>query len=143
MTADSHRKRVLRPAAVWDPNAAGFTHPQPFSQGIEVPAGRLVFVAGQVALDRQGEVIGVGDPARQTEAALENLKHVLAEAGATLAQVVRLTVFMTDMRHFPAIQEVRARYFPEDPPASTTLAVTALVNPALLVEIDAIAVVPD
>ena len=143
MTTESVKKRELRPKNVWDPNAAGFTHAQPFSQGIEAPAGRMVFVAGQVALDKEGDVIGVGDPAKQTEAALENMKLVLAEAGATLDDVVRLTVFMTDMRNFPAIQEVRARYFPKDPPASTTLAITALVNPNLLVEIDAIAVVPD
>lgn len=142
MSADSTGKQVLRPDKVWDPNAAGFGHIQPFSQGIVAPPGRLVFVAGQVALDKEGNVIGVGDPAKQTEAALENMKLVLAEAGATLDDVVRLTVFMTDMRNFPAIQESRARYFPQDPPASTTLAITALVNPNLLVEIDAIAVVP-
>ena len=143
MSADFPRKRVLRPDAVWDPNAAGFAHAQPFSQGIETSAGRLVFVAGQVALDIDGNVIGIDDPAKQTEAALENMKLVLAEAGATLDDVLKLTVFMTQMRHFPAIQEVRARYFPKNPPASTTLAITALVNPDLLVEIDAIAVVPE
>jgi enamine deaminase RidA (YjgF/YER057c/UK114 family) len=61
-------KRVLRPAGVWDPSSVGFDHPQPFSQGMVRDPGRMVFVAGQVALDPGGNVIGVGDPAAQTEA---------------------------------------------------------------------------
>ncbi|MFT7475994.1 MAG: reactive intermediate/imine deaminase [Verrucomicrobiales bacterium] len=134
-------KRVLRPAGVWDPSAAGFDHPQPFSQGIVRDAGRMVFVAGQVALDPEGAVIGVGDPAAQTAATLDNLVTVLAEGGATLDDVVRLTVFLTDMDHLPAVQEVRARYFPNDPPVSSTIQISGLVNPELVVEIDAIAVI--
>ena len=134
-------KHVLRPAGVWDPSSAGFDHPQPFSQGIVCDAGRMVFVAGQVALDTDGAVIGVGDPAAQTEAALENLQRVLNEGGAMLEDVVRLTVFLTDMAYLPAVQEVRARYFPVDPPASSTIEISALVVPELMVEIDSIAVV--
>ena len=134
-------KRVLRPAGVWDPSSAGFDHPQPFSQGIVRDQGRMVFVAGQVALDPEGNVIGVGDPAAQTEATLDNLVTVLTEGGATLDDVVRLTVFLTDIAHLPAVQEVRARYFPNDPPVSSTIEISGLVNPDLVVEIDAIAVV--
>lgn len=137
------RKIVLRPASVWDPNRSGFEHPQPFSQGILAPPGRMVVVAGQVALDKQGQVVGKGDAAAQTEAVLENMKAVLAEAGAHLDHVVRLTVFLTNMAaDFPKVQVVRSRYFPKDPPASTTLGISRLVNPDLLVEIDAIAVIP-
>ena len=99
------------------------------------------FVAGQVALDPEGNVIGVGDPAAQTEATLDNLVTVLTEGGATLDDVVRLTVFLTDIAHLPAVQEVRARYFPNDPPVSSTIEISGLVNPELVVEIDAIAVV--
>ncbi len=134
-------KHVLRPAGVWDPSSAGFEHPQPFSQGIVCESGRMVFAAGQVALDPDGAVIGVGDPAAQTEATLENLQRVLNEGGATLEDVVRLTVFLTDMAYLPAVQEVRARYFPNDPPASSTIEISALVVPDLMIEIDAIAVV--
>lgn len=134
-------KHVLRPAGVWNPADAGFDHPQPFSQGIVCDAGQMVFVAGQVALDADGAVIGAGDPAAQTEATLENLQRVLNEGGATLGDVVRLTVFLTDMAYLPAVQEVRARYFPVDPPASSTIEISALVVPELMVEIDAIAVV--
>lgn len=137
------RKKVLKPAAVWDPNRAGFGHPQPFSQGILAPSGRMVWVAGQVALDEGGNVVGVGDAARQTELALENMKAVLAEAGATLSDVVKLTVFLTDMRNFPQIQEVRSRYFATDPPASSTIGINQLVHPNLLVEIEGLAIVDD
>ena len=143
MSANIGKKQVLRPKKVFDPNKAGFEHPQPFSQGVISPQGRLVVVAGQVALDLKGKVIGKGNPATQTRAALENMKAVLAEAGATLEHVVKLTVFLTNMDDLPKVQEVRARYFPSDPPASSTLSISQLVNPDLLVEIEALAVVPE
>jgi enamine deaminase RidA (YjgF/YER057c/UK114 family) len=136
-------KTVLHAKDVWDPNKAGFEHPQPFSQGISTPAGRTVWTAGQVALDETGAVVGAGDPAKQTEATLENLRRVLAAGGATLSDVVRLTVYLTDMAHLPAIQKVRAQYFPSDPPVSSTIGITCLVNPELVIEIDAVAVVHD
>ena len=86
-------------------------------------------------------MIGKGDPGAQTEATLENLERVLAAGGATLADVVRLTVYLTDMTHLPDVQVVRARYFPVDPPVSSTIGITSLVNPDLLVEIDAVAII--
>jgi reactive intermediate/imine deaminase len=137
-------KVVLRSEKVWDPSGAGFDHPQPFSQGIRVPAkGHLLFIAGQVALDPGGNVVGVGDARTQTRQALENLKTMVEAGGGTLDDVVRLTVFVTDMRLFPEIQEVRAEYFPDSPPASSSIEISGLVHPDLLVEIDAIAVVGD
>lgn len=144
MSAQRVGKAVLRSEKVWDVSRAGFTHPQPFSQGIRVPArGNLLFIAGQVALDREGNVVGVGDARAQTRQALENLKAMVEAGGGTLDDVVRLTVFVTDMRLFPQVQEVRAEYFSQAPPASTSIEVSALVRPELVVEIDAIAVIPD
>ena len=134
-------RSVLRPEGVWNPADAGFEHPQPFSQGVISAPGRMVWVAGQVALDERGEVIGKGDPGAQTEATLENLERVLAAGGATLADVMRLTVYLTDMTHLPDVQVVRARYFPVDPPVSSTIGITSLVNPDLLIEIDAVAII--
>ena len=134
-------KRLLQPSSVWDPNRAGFEHPQPFSQGVVAPEGRMVWVAGQVALDTEGQVVGKGDAARQTEAALENMKAVLAEAGASLQDVVKLTVFLTSMADLPKVQEVRNRYFPTDPPASSTIGIAELVSPDLLIEIEGLAIV--
>ncbi|MFQ5911896.1 MAG: RidA family protein [Nitrospinota bacterium] len=143
MSSGASAKRVLRPKGVWDPNRAGFKHPQPFSQGIVAPQGPMVWIAGQVALDTRGKVIGKGNARTQTRAALDNLKRVLSEAGAGLEDVVKLTVYLTDMAELPQVQEVRARYFPSDPPASSTIGVRELVNPDLLVEIEAFAILPD
>lgn len=143
MNFGTSAKRALQPKGVWNPNRAGFKHPQPFSQGIVAPKGRLVWVAGQVALDAKGKVIGRGNARAQTRAALENVKKVLAEAGAGLQDVVKLTVFLTDMAFLPEVQEVRARYFPADPPASSTVAISQLVNPDLMVEIEALAILPE
>ena len=134
-------KTILRPKGLWDPNNAGFDHPQPFSQGLSAPSGRMVWVAGQVALDEAGTVHGVGDAGLQTELALQNVARVLEAGDATLNDVVKLTVYLTDMTDLPAVQAVRARYFPEDPPVSSTIGISSLVNPELVVEIDAVAIV--
>jgi len=142
MSTERVKKIILKPKQVWDPNDAGFTHPQPFSQGVIAPAGRMVWAAGQVALDREGAVVGKGDAARQTAAALENLKAVLEDAGATMEDVVKLTVYLTHMsRDLAQVQEMRRKYFPVDPPASSTIGISELVNPELLVEIEALAVI--
>lgn len=126
-------KQILQPDTVWD------TLPRSFAQVVVVPAAqRLVFVSGQTAFDRDGNVVGAGDIAEQTRVTLDNLKLCLEAAGATLEDVAMIRVFLTDIRHMPAMQEVRARYFP-NPPASTGLQVSALAHPDLLIEIDAIA----
>ncbi len=132
-------KEVLRSDRVWDPAHAGFAHPQPFSQGIRATGRRWLFIAGQVALDREGRVVGVGDIRAQTRQALGNLKAMLEAGGATLADVVKLTVLVTDMSQFGKVQEVRAEYWPSEPPASTSVEVSRLVRDELMVEIDAIA----
>ncbi|HZU05983.1 MAG TPA: RidA family protein [Chloroflexota bacterium] len=107
-----------------------------------VRGGGLVFVAGQVARDREGRIVGVGDIEAQTAQALENVQAVLAEAGCTLADVVKLTVYLTDMRHRERVSAVRRRYFGEHLPASTMVEVSKLGSPELLIEIDAIALAP-
>ena len=104
-------------------------------------AGNMVFVSGQVAFDSQQQIVGVGDIKAQTRQVLENIKAVLDEAGATFDDIVKVTVFITDMGHFPQIHEVRAQYFTGDFPASTMVEVRALAHPDLLIEMEAIAVV--
>ena len=94
-------------------------------------------------MDEHGELVGPGDPAAQAERVFENLRAVLAAAGATFADVVKLGVFTTDIAYLPAIREVRDRYLDAgNPPASTAVQVGALFQPGYLVEIDALAVVP-
>jgi 2-iminobutanoate/2-iminopropanoate deaminase len=110
-----------------------------FSAGVKVPAGQLIFVSGQVARNAAGETVGQGDIRAQTRQALENVKAVLEAAGATMDDIVKVTVFVTDVRHLAAIHEVRAEYFRQDYPASTLVEVKSLVSPELMIEIEAIA----
>src|SRR5919201_5619730 len=111
-----------------------------FSPGVKVPAGELIFVSGQVARNAAGETVGRGDIRAQTRQALENVKAVLEAAGATMDDIAKVTVFVTDVRHLAAIHEVRAEYFLKDYPASTLVEVKSLVSPELMIEIEAIAV---
>jgi 2-iminobutanoate/2-iminopropanoate deaminase len=111
-----------------------------FSAGVKVSAGQLIFVSGQVARNAAGETVGRGDIRAQTRQALENVKAVLGAAGATMDDIVKVTVFVTDVRHLAAIHEVRAEYFRQDYPASTLVEVKSLVSPELMIEIEAIAV---
>ena len=113
-----------------------------FSAGVKVSAGNLVFVSGQVARNAQGETVGIGDIKAQTRQTLENIKAVLEAGGATMDDVVKVGVFVTNLEeHFSQIHEVRAQYFKSDYPASTLVEVKALANKDLLIEIEAIAVV--
>jgi 2-iminobutanoate/2-iminopropanoate deaminase len=113
----------------------------PYSQAVVAPAGQLVFCSGQIALDpATGEMVGAGDVRAQTERVLENLGAVLAAAGASLATVVKTTIFLADLQDFGNVNEVYARYFPSQPPARATVQAAGLPRGAL-VEIDAIAAV--
>ena len=111
-----------------------------FSAGVEAPAGRTVYVSGQVSMDADGNVVGDGDVKRQTETVLEHVKTVVEEAGGGMDDIVKVTVFITDMAFYDEIHEVRRRYFEEPYPASSMVEVSALIDPRLLIEIEAIAV---
>lgn len=111
------------------------------SQGISVPAGRMVFVSGQVARDTNGQLVGKGDIKAQTRKTLQNVEAVLAESGATMDDVVKVTVFVTDLTdQFAAIHEIRSEFFKSDYPASTLVEIKSLVDKDMLIEIEAIAV---
>ncbi len=113
----------------------------PASQGILVEGGRTIFVAGQTAFDREMNVVGKGDVRAQTRQVFENIEAILAEGGATLKDVVKITVFLTDIRDRPAVNEIRAEYMGDAPPASSLVVVKELAFPDFLIEIEAIAVV--
>ena len=113
--------------------------PRFFCHGVK--AGDTVYVSGQVAADAEGNVVGKGDMAAQTRQAIANVEAVLATAGATLADVVKMTMYVTDMARAPEARKVRDEYFSKHPPASTGLEVSALAHPDLLIELDCIAVV--
>jgi enamine deaminase RidA (YjgF/YER057c/UK114 family) len=106
--------------------------------------GRLVAVAGQVALDEHGELVGPGDPGAQARQVFENLGRCLAAAGATFADVLKLTVYLTDVAILPAVRRVRDEFVDTaHPPASTAVQVAALFAPGHLLEVEAFAVVAD
>jgi enamine deaminase RidA (YjgF/YER057c/UK114 family) len=106
--------------------------------------GRLVAIAGQVAMDEHGELVGPGDPVAQTERVFENLGLALAAAGATFADIVKFGVFVTDMSILPVVREIRDRHVDRaHPPASTAVQVAALFRPGFVVEVEALAVVQD
>ena len=108
-----------------------------------VRAGKLVFVSGQVAYGPDGRIVGVSDVEAQAVRVMENVGACLREAGARFEDVTKVTVFLTDMAHRGTIAAVRERYFRGNNPASTLVQVAALVHPDLLLEIEAIAVLPD
>ncbi len=92
-------------------------------------------------MDTEGNVVGEGDMRLQTETVLEHVKTVVEEAGGGMEDVVKVTVFITDMGLYDEIHEVRRRYFEEPYPASSMVEVSALIDPRLLIEIEAVAVI--
>lgn len=128
-------KRVLKPKTVMSKGS--------YSPGWEVWGGRLIHVAGQIPWDADGKTVCKGDAAGQTRQVLANIAAVLAEAGATLDDVIKLTVFAADIRYRDQINAVRSEVFKPPYPASTQVAVAALVDPEWMVEIEAVAFVAD
>jgi 2-iminobutanoate/2-iminopropanoate deaminase len=118
-------------------------HDAPF--GVWTPAivtgpGRLAFLSGATSRDKGWEVVGAGDIAVQTRQVCENLKASIEACGGTLADIVSVTVFVTDIELFDEIHAVRREYFPDDPPTSTMVEVSRMVDPRSMIEISAIAV---
>lgn len=107
-----------------------------------VRAGDFVFISGMVALDRHGNVLAPGDAVQQTRHTLEAIRRVLDRVGATFADIVKVTVYVKDMKDRPRINPVRQEFFGSARPASTLVEVSDLAVPGLLVEIDAVAHVP-
>ncbi|HKY46706.1 MAG TPA: RidA family protein [Acidimicrobiia bacterium] len=108
-----------------------------YSHGI-VAAGRILFVAGQVALDEEGNLVGRGDAAAQARQVLLNMKRVIEGAGGSMADVARTTVYLTHLEDRGPVGNVRTEFFPDPAPANTLLVVASLAHPDFLVEIDAI-----
>jgi enamine deaminase RidA (YjgF/YER057c/UK114 family) len=114
--------------------------PEPYCQVVR--AGSTVFIAGQVALDENWQVVGLGDPLAQAEQVWRNLDRAATAAGGSAANIVKITVFLADVRHAAAEMEVRARYFQQGRwPVCTQVQVANLGLPELLLEVDAIAVI--
>lgn len=104
--------------------------------------GDTLYVSGQVGVDPATKQVVEGGIAAQTRQTLENLKRALALAGAGLEHVAKVNVFLTDMSEFAAFNAVYREYFPTTPPSRTTVGTSGLSSPAMVVEIEAIAVAP-
>lgn len=107
-----------------------------------VQAGELLFVSGIVAVDERRELVGGDDVVAQARCVFENMRQVLAAAGCTLADVVKVTVFLTDIADRPLVNPVRQEAFGETRPASTLVEVPALVIPGAKIEIECVALIP-
>ncbi len=128
------RRHHVRPEGL--PPTNGYSHIVEFS-------GRLLVVSGQVPLDAEGQLVGADDPEAQIRQVFENLRTALASSGAGFEDVVKITVFLTDLADLEAFRHVRDDYVTSDtPPASSLVRVAGLVNPAFRVEVEALAVVP-
>jgi enamine deaminase RidA (YjgF/YER057c/UK114 family) len=105
--------------------------------------GNVITLSGQVAFDEGGALVGDADAAAQSEQIFRNIERLLRKAGASLDDVALLRCYLTDARHFEAYAAVKRRYFASEPPAGTTVIVAGLLDPRLLLEVEAIAVIDD
>ena len=124
--------KFINPPTMHQPT--GYTHV------VEVTEGRPIYIAGQIALDPTGALVGPGDIRAQTRQVFQNLQAALQAVGVGLEQVVKLTYYLVDATQLPVVREVRDEFLNTDqPPASTALEVRRLVRDDLLIEVDAVA----
>jgi enamine deaminase RidA (YjgF/YER057c/UK114 family) len=122
-------------------NPPGLSTPTGYSHVVSSRGGRTIYVAGQVAFDSQGRVVGTGDLAAQTRQVFANLEIALKAAGATFDDVVKANYYMRDATQVAIVREVRTKYFTKGLPASTLVEVPRLAQADLLIEVEVIAVV--
>lgn len=127
-------KRCVNPSSVAPPIGA-------YSHVVEVSSRKLLFIAGQVAVDEDGHLVGRGDFRAQTDRVFRNLQSILSSFGASFSNVVNLTIFVTDMGNRAALSDVRSRYIKDQFPASTLIQITALAQPEYMIEIAAVAAI--
>jgi enamine deaminase RidA (YjgF/YER057c/UK114 family) len=133
LAAQGQASRYVNPPSLVKPN--GYTHV------VVAPDGRTVYLAGQVAFDSTGQLVGAGDFRAQADRVYQNLRRALSSVGGSLEDVVKTTTFITDLKNVPALREVRAKYARSGrPPANTLLVVSSLARPELLIEVEAVAI---
>jgi len=136
MTASQLPTRLLNPPTMHQP--FGYTHV------VETRGGGTIYISGQVALDTAGNMVGVDDLRAQTTQVFENLAAALASVGASFEHVVKFTYFLLDISQIAVVRAVRDRYInTQQPPASSAVEVRRLFRDDVLIEVEAIAVIPD
>ena len=113
----------------------------PYKMATRMEGGRLLYIAGQVARDAEGNVLAPGDIRMQARQVFQNLQQVLQAAGGDLANLLKITTYITRSEDFPAVADVRRSVFPGELPASTLIVVTSLAQPELLIEVEGIAAI--
>ena len=126
-------RKVIQPKSLSDPRPR-------YSQGILVTGGKLIFIAGQTASDKDGNVVGKEDIEAQTHQVFKNLSAVLKEAGGSLDNLVMTTTYITDRKYREGYNRVRMEYYKKNSPTSTLVIVTGLAHPDYLIEIAGVAV---
>ena len=125
--------QVIKPTDVHVPIGRGYNH--------VIKAGNTIYVAGQVALDKDGNLVGKGDITAQAEQVFKNLQAALAAGGASIQDIVKINTYLTQRDDLAKLREVRSKYFTGEPPASTLVFISGLAMPEFLIEVEAIAVV--
>ncbi len=128
-------KKRIKSSKVWEPP------PRSWSQALQT--NNLLFIAGQVGVNAKGKLVGKGDAEVQARQVFKNIENLVKEAGGTMDDVVQLTVYVTDIRHAEKVRKAREAFFQGEPPTSTLLVISGLASEDLLVEINAIAVLPE
>jgi enamine deaminase RidA (YjgF/YER057c/UK114 family) len=121
-------------------NPPTLSKPTGYTHVVIATGGRTIYIAGQTAVDKNGNVVGPGDFRAQAKQVFENLRAALAAAGAQFGDTVKLNIYVLDMTNAPALREARASYFPSGPPAATLVEVKKLARDEFMLEIEAIAV---
>jgi reactive intermediate/imine deaminase len=112
-----------------------------YKMATRMEGGRLLYIAGQVARDAEGNVLAPGDIRTQARQVFENLRQVLQAAGGDLPDLLKITTYITNIEDFPAVVEVRGQFFSGELPASTLIVVTRLAQPELLIEVEGMAAI--
>ncbi len=123
-------KQTINPPTLSKPT--GYSH--------VVKAGNTVYIAGQIAVNAKGEVVGAGDARAQAKQVFANLEAAVKAAGGAKEDIVSITTYLVSREHIPAYREARIAFFAENPPTSTLLIISGLAMPELLIEVSAIAV---
>ena len=127
-------REIIQPVSVHSTAGVGYSH--------VAKAGDTVYIAGQIALDVDGNLVGKGDIEAQTHQVYANLQAIIEELGGSLEDIVKLTTYLTDRSHLEAFRRVRNRFFRVPSPPNTLLFVSGLAHPDYLVEIEAVAFLP-
>lgn len=126
-------RKVIQPKSLSDPRPR-------YSQGILAKGGKLLFIAGQTASDKDGNIVGRGDIEAQTHQVFKNLSAVLKEAGGSLENLVMTTTYITDREYREGYNRVRREYYKKSSPTSTLVIISGLAHPDYLIEINGVAV---